>query len=225
MIQTNRFKYVAFYDLDHTILVDNSATHLINEARKRGVMTKKNYRHAVLLSILYKLGIGNSSKIIARMITWLKGLREEVISELCLDVFNEMIIQKIRPEILTTMEEHRSGKGAVVLLSSASKPICEPAFSHLNLDDMICSHLESNDGILTGKPEGKLVYGEEKKSRLLAYCKAHGFDPAAAFYYGDSYTDYHVMAAVGNPVAVDPDKKLCKIALANNWPILARNRS
>ncbi|MEN8156369.1 MAG: HAD-IB family hydrolase [Bacteroidota bacterium] len=224
-MRANRFKYAAFYDLDHTILMDNSATHLVNEARKRGVMTEKNYRQAVWLSILYKLGIGNSTKMIARMITWLKGIREEVISELCLDVFNEMIVQKIRPEILATMEDHRSRNGAVVLLSSASKPICEPAYSHLNLDDIICSQLESSGGILTGRTVGKLVYGKEKKTRLLAYCKAHGYDPAGAFYYGDSYTDYHVMAAVGNPVAVDPDKKLCKIALANNWPILARNRS
>ncbi len=77
MTAVTGFKYLAFYDLDHTILVDNSATHLINEARKRGVMTEKHFRHAVWLSILYKLGIGNSTKMIIRMLSWLKGLNEE----------------------------------------------------------------------------------------------------------------------------------------------------
>ncbi len=62
-----KFDYIAFYDLDHTILEDNSATHLVNEARKRGIMGEKLYRHAVWLSILYKLGIGNSTKMIIRM--------------------------------------------------------------------------------------------------------------------------------------------------------------
>ena len=31
------------------------------------------------------------------------------------------------------------------------------------------------------------------------------FDPAQAYYYGDSFTDQYVMDAVGFPVAVDPD--------------------
>ena len=113
------FKYIAFYDLDHTILVDNSATHLINEARRRGIMSEQHFRQAVWLSLLYKLGIGDSSKMIVRMLSWLKGLREDLINQLCIEVFNEQIIQKIRPEILATFEEHRSRKGAVVLLSSS----------------------------------------------------------------------------------------------------------
>ena len=219
------FKYLAFYDLDHTILVDNSATHLINEARKRGVMTEKHFRQAVLLSILYKLRIGNSTKMIIRMLSWLKGLNEELVTKLCIEVFNEQIIHKIRPEIIQTFEEHRSKNGALVLLSSSSEPICYPVSKHLKFDDTICSRLESKDGFLTGSTEGALVYGKEKENRLLAYCREHGYDPEQAYYYGDSFTDKYVMAAVGNPVAVDPDKRLCKIALERDWPIILRNRA
>jgi putative phosphoserine phosphatase/1-acylglycerol-3-phosphate O-acyltransferase len=219
------FKYIAFYDLDHTILVDNSATHLINEARKRGIMSEKHFRHAIWLSILYKLGIGNSTKMIVRMLTWLTGLNEELIKQLCVEVFKEQIIHKIRPEILTTLEGHRSRQGAIVILSSASEPICQPITEYLKMDDMICSRLDSDKGLLTGKTIGNLVYAKEKRTRLLSYCKDHEQNPADAYYYGDSYTDYHVMNAVGHPVAVDPDKKLCRIALENKWPILVRDRA
>ncbi len=225
MTSADGFKYLAFYDLDHTILVDNSATHLINEARKRGVMTERHFRHAIWLSILYKLGIGNSSKMIIRMLSWLNGLSEKLVIQLCIEVFNSQIINKIRPEIIETLEEHRSRNGALILLSSASEPICFPVSKHLHFDDIICTRLESIDGILTGQTLGNLVYAQEKVSRLLSYCKWHGQDPGEAYYYGDSHTDQHVMASVGNPIAVDPDKKLCKIALERNWPILIRNRA
>lgn len=225
MAAVTGFKYLAFYDLDHTILEDNSATHLINEARKRGVMTEKHFRHAVWLSILYKLGVGNSTKMIIRMLSWLKGLNEGLVTQLSMEVFNEQIIHKIRPEILETLEEHRAQNGALILLSSASEPICLPVSNHLKFDDTICSRLESNQGILSGKTLGNLVYGKEKTIRMLAYCKQHGHNPKEAYYYGDSFTDAHVMASVGNPIAVDPDKKLCKIALEKNWPILLRNRA
>ena len=225
MNKGNKFAYVAFYDLDHTILEDNSATHLVNEARKRGIMNGRRYRHAVWLSILYKLRIGNSTKMIIRMLSWLKGLREDDIGKLCVDVFSEHMVHKIRPEILETIREHRSNNGAVVLLSSASEPICKQIWNYLKMDDLICSKLESVDGILTGKTQGKLVYAKEKAYRLATYCNTHGFSQTDAFYYGDSFTDEYVMNAVGHPIAVDPDKKLARIALRNGWPIIARNRA
>jgi HAD superfamily hydrolase (TIGR01490 family) len=158
--------------------------------------------------------------MINRMLSWLKGLQEESIMTLSREIFDLMIKDTIRPEILETIREHRANKGAVVLLSSASTPICQPVSQHLGLDEMICTRLESKNGILTGRTLGKLVYGTEKKVRMLEFCAENNFDPMDAWYYGDSHTDRYVMEAVGNPVAVSPDKKLLKIVRMKNWPIL-----
>jgi putative phosphoserine phosphatase/1-acylglycerol-3-phosphate O-acyltransferase len=225
MNKKKTFDYIAFYDLDHTILKVNSATHLVNEARKREIMSGKKFRHAIWLSIRYKLRIGNSTKMIIRMLSWLRGLREDDIDKLCKDVFSKHLVDNIRPEIIETIQEHRSKKGGVVLLSSASEPICRQFQVYLNMDDLICSKLESVEGILTGKTQGNLVYAREKESRLAQYCNIHGYSQAEAYYYGDSFTDEFVMNAVGFPIAVDPDKKLLRIALKNKWPIIARNRA
>ena len=214
------FSYMAFYDLDHTILAGNSATHLVFEARKRGVMTGPQYRHAVWLSILYKLKLGDPSKMINRMLSWLNGLNEASIMELSQEIFDQSIRETIRPEILETISQHHARNGAVVLLSSATIPVCRPVCRHMKLDDMICTRLESDDGILTGRTDGPLVYGPEKRDRMLAFCREQGADPGKAWYYGDSHTDRYVMEAVGNPVAVSPDKRLLKIARKRNWPVL-----
>ena len=214
------FNYTAFYDLDHTILDGNSATHLVTEARKRGVMSEKQYRHAVWLSLLYKLNIGNPTKMINRMLSWLNGLKEASIMQLSKEIFDQAIKETIRPEILETIREHRSRKGAVILLSSATTPICQPVSQYMELDEMICTQLESENGILTGHTRGKLVYGPEKKVRMLSFCSENEYDPQDAWYYGDSHTDKYVMEAVGYPVAVSPDKRLLKIAKRNNWSIL-----
>ncbi len=214
------YPYTAFYDLDHTILDGNSATHLVQESRKRGLMSERQYRHAVWLSILYKLDMGDPTRMINRMLTWLKGVEEADITALAQEIFDSRIKDTIRPEILETIEEHRAQKAKVVLLSSATTPICQPVSLYLELDEMICTRLESKNGILTGHTSGKLVYGPEKKVRLLAFCHENNYDPMTAWYYGDSHTDKYVMEAVGFPVAVSPDKKLLRIANRNNWPIL-----
>jgi putative phosphoserine phosphatase/1-acylglycerol-3-phosphate O-acyltransferase len=214
------FTYIAFYDLDHTILDGNSATHLVQEAHNRGVMTERQYRLAVWLSILYKLNIGEPIKMINRMLSWLTGLQEASIMKLSQEIFDQIIKETIRPEILETIREHRAKKAAVILLSSATTPICLPVTRFMELDDVICTQLESENGILTGHTRGKLVYGPEKKVRMLAYCREKEYDPREAWYYGDSHTDRYVMEAVGYPVAVSPDKRLLKIAKRNKWPIL-----
>lgn len=216
----SNFRYTAFYDLDHTILNGNSATYLVHEARKRGVMTEKQFRHAVWLSILYKLQIGEPIRMINRMLSWLKGLQEASIMELSQDIFDHIIIHTIRPQILESIMDHRAKSAQVVLLSSATTPICEPVSRYLELDDVICTRLESKNGLLTGHTSGKLVYGPEKKVRMLAYCQEQNYKPQEAWYYGDSHTDRYVMEAVGFPVAVAPDRQLLKIAKRNNWPIL-----
>lgn len=219
-----KFRYAAFYDLDHTILTGNSATNLVKEARRRNVMSEGHFRHALWLSIIYKLGLGEPAGIINRMLGWLNGLSEESVRQLCREVFDVSLAETIRPEIRRALEHHRTEGGANVLLSSATAPICEPVSQHLQLDDVICTHLEHREGILTGGTDGKLVYGLEKKHRMLAYCSEHGYDPREAYYYGDSYTDRFVMEAAGFPVAVSPDRRLLKIALKKNWPILVRDR-
>jgi putative phosphoserine phosphatase/1-acylglycerol-3-phosphate O-acyltransferase len=214
------FSYTAFYDLDHTILDGNSATYLVMEARKRGVMSDRQYRHAVWLSILYKLNVGEPARMIDRMLSWLKGLKEADIFELAHEIFHSSIIQTIRPAILETIKEHRANNGSIVLLSSATTPICLPVTRYMKMDDMICTQLDSEKGLLTGHTRGKLVYGQEKKARLLAFCRETESDPLKAWYYGDSYTDRFVMEAVGHPVAVSPDRRLLKIAKRRRWPIL-----
>jgi len=220
----NKFKYAAFYDLDHTILKGNSATYLVEEARNRGIMTEKQYRQAVFLSLLYKLRIGDPTRMINRMLSWLDGLSKDTVEGLCREVFREFLVGKIRPEILTSIDQHRLENGQMVLLSSATTPICYPVSEHLKFDEVICTRLETINGTFTGQTDGNLVYGIEKKRRMLTFCKKHQFNPREAYYYGDSHTDHHVMEAVGKPVAVSPDKKLLRIATSKNWPILVQDR-
>ena len=90
------FRYIAFYDLDHTILKDNSATHLVHVSKDRGTMSKRHFRHAVWLSLLYKLGIGDPTKMITRMLGWIRGKGAGDLEELCQEIFNDRIVHNHR---------------------------------------------------------------------------------------------------------------------------------
>ena len=220
MSLNKRYKYIAFFDLDKTILSVNSANFLVKESRARGIMNEKHYREAIFLSILYKLDWRDVTKIIYRMLNWLDGLSSKRIEAMCEDVFSGSLVNLIRPEILREIAYHRSKNGAVVMLSSASTFVCNPVVKHLMMDDLICSLMEEKDGILTGKAVGNLVFGKEKKYRLLSYCNGEGYNPNDAYYYGDAISDKYVLGAVGKAVCVDPDKPLRREAGKKGWRIL-----
>jgi phosphoserine phosphatase len=73
---------------------------------------------------------------------------------------------------------------------------------------------------MTGLPVGHLCFGEEKAVRLQEYCARKNSLQSDAWYYGDSISDLAALNIVGNPVCVNPDKKLKKTAIERNWKIL-----
>ena len=52
----------------------------------------------------------------------------------------------------------------------------------------------------------------------------HHYDLARSYAYSDSITDLHMLEAVGNPYAVNPDRELRRQATARGWPVLVFTR-
>jgi Phosphoserine phosphatase len=91
---------------------------------------------------------------------------------------------------------------------------------NLGMDDIICSDLEAIDGYLTGRPVGNLCFDIEKEIRLRAYCEMRYIKTSDVWYYGDSISDLPALNLAGNPVCINPDNKLKRIALQRGWKIL-----
>ena len=51
--------------------------------------------------------------------------------------------------------------------------------------------------------------------------RERGYDLAASTAYSDSHTDLPFLEAVGNPMVVNPDRELRRLALDRGWPVLA----
>jgi HAD superfamily hydrolase (TIGR01490 family) len=161
----------------------------------------------------------NSEKIIGGMLKWLTGVPEKRISDLSSEVFEKHIQHAIPEEARGEIKMHKDKNAAVVILSSALSPVCQAVAAHLEMDDVICTQIETDGGKFTGRPAGKLCFGNEKVSRLKEYCEKNNSKVADAWYYGDSFSDFPVLQIVGNPVCVNPDKKLLKAANKYSWKI------
>ncbi len=215
----NNNSYIAFFDLDRTIIKAVSGRELAFGAFKKKLLSWYDIANAIFLSIAYKLKLRDPLTTVEKMITWVKGLSEETFNILCNDVFYDVLLPSVYSEVIPEIEMHRKNNAKTVILSSSVSQVCREAAIHLSMDDFICSRMEVVNGYLTGYPEGRLCYGEEKKTRLMEYCEKNDNIPEESWYYADSISDYPVLSIVGHPVCVNPDKELIKKALDYGWKI------
>jgi HAD superfamily hydrolase (TIGR01490 family) len=154
------------------------------------------------------------------MLGWVKGKPEFEMDALCSDVFVEILMPSLFPDAIEEINYHKKKEARVIILSSALNSICRAVSESLGIDGYICTSLEVSDGVLTGLPEGRLCFGEEKLNRLNGYCTSGNIDKSSSWYYSDSISDLPVLSSVGNPVCVNPDRALKKEARKRGWKIL-----
>jgi HAD superfamily hydrolase (TIGR01490 family) len=217
--EVNSNNYIAFFDLDRTITKAISGRALAREALKRGLMKTSDIAIALYSGLLYRLHLADPVVIMEKMTGWVKGLPEQTLIDLCHDVFRDVMLPSVYPAVIDEIKMHKSHNAKTVILSSTLVPICRAIADLLEMDDIICSELEVINGSLTGRPLGRLCYGEEKLVRLKDYCEKNNTTADDAWYYGDALVDQNALSIVGNPVCVNPDKKLLKVALKNDWKI------
>jgi HAD superfamily hydrolase (TIGR01490 family) len=213
--------YIAFFDLDRTITAAISGNALTRAALKKGLMSVSDLAKAVYLSLLYRLSLRDPLKIIDEMVSWTKGISVKTIDDLCFEVFNDILFPTVYSEARSEIKSHKEKNARVVILSSALTPICLNMVKNLEMDDFLCSDIAVVNGYLTGLPIGHLCFGPEKSIRLIEYCEKNNSKTSDAWYYGDSISDLPALSAVGNPVCINPDKKLKKAAEKRGWKILS----
>lgn len=160
-------------------------------------------------------------KIINAMAMWMKGVSVKEFEKLADEVVQKYLIPEIRPQLIDEIAWHRENGAKNVILSAAMAQVCNPIAEHLNLDDVICSHLEIKDDMFTGKPIGWLNFGTEKFVSLQEYYKAHPSQIENDYYYADSISDVPVLEKIGHPVCVGPDKQLARLARKRDWKVIS----
>lgn len=211
--------YIVFFDLDRTIIKTISGRALASHAWKKGLMPFPDLIEAVTILVAYRLKIINPRTIVDKMVGWVKNMPEETMDSLCSEVFHEVLLPSVYPEVKTEIKIHKDKNARIVILSSSLAPLCREMADYLGIDDVICSELEIMKGKYTGRPLGRLCFGEEKVVRLKKYCEKNNITAAEAWYYGDSISDLPVLSIVGNAVCINPGKKLFKQAKINGWKI------
>jgi HAD superfamily hydrolase (TIGR01490 family) len=153
------------------------------------------------------------------MLALTKGWDRTEIERLVQDVILDVIDPYVYQEALDLIELHRSEGRRIYIVSSSPEEIVRPLARHFGVSGVIATRAEiGDDGRYTGELEF-YAYGEQKAEAIRALASRVGIDLSGSYAYSDSITDVPLLEAVGNPVAVNADKDLRKLAEERGWQI------
>jgi HAD superfamily hydrolase (TIGR01490 family) len=208
----------AFFDLDRTLLRRSSALALAGSFRERGFISRAQVLKAAGWQLLFMLR-GASHEAVRRAsedgLLILRGHSPEEVRDLVADAMEAVLRPLVYGEPLRLVDEHRAKGDKVYIVSATLQEIVEGIAADLGFDGALGTVCEVKDGVYTGRAI-RALHAENKAECV----RDLGYDLAACTAYTDSHTDLPMLEAVGHPVAVNPDRKLRRIAASRDWPVL-----
>lgn len=151
-----------------------------------------------------------------------KNLPAKQVRELAEVYYEKVFRKKIFKQALNVLTDFKNNGYRVVFVSGGIDIFLEPFAKELNADCIAISLLEF-DGVFTGNINGEPLTGKLKANFIKQHSLKNNIDLNLSYAMGDASGDLEMLECVGNPVAVNPDSRLRKIALSRGWKIVKWN--
>jgi HAD superfamily hydrolase (TIGR01490 family) len=212
----------AFFDVDGTIVRASIALYYVFFATRdfsslQRVAWFAGSIHKILYyPVLDRLSRGRFNQVFYRNY---RGMDAGALRALSGELFESVIRPRICSGAIARLQEHRAAGETPVLVTGSIDFVVAPLADYLGVSETLAVTLEERDGRFTGELTTPPISEEEKARVVRQFAAERRIDLARSHAYGDSSADLPMLRCVGHPVAVNPDKRLRKIAESEGWSI------
>lgn len=212
---------VAFFDLDKTIIAENSAKLWLSALWQQKRIKPFEMLRASYWLTKYHLGFTKLDNVILKSLSLFRGESANLILEETTKFFFAKVRHLYRPGALETIKELRQEGTAVALLTSSFDGLAKLVQQDLKLDYCLATTLEiNNEGLYTGKTIGFPCFGHHKVAFAQELCNRLKISLQECSFYTDSASDLPLLLQIGRAVAVNPDPHLRAQARLRRWDIV-----
>lgn len=212
----------AFFDLDRTLLRRSSTLALAPAFHRHGVITRTQVAKAAFWQLLFVVRGASRERVRAASeegLMLLRGYTPARMQTLVAESLETVLRPLVYDEPLRLLERHRGQGEPSYIVSAALQEVVDAIAGDLGFDGALGTICEVREGVYTGRSIRSL-HGENKAAAVRELAQGEGIDLAASTAYSDSHTDLPFLEVVGNPVAVNPDRRLRRVAATHGWPVL-----
>jgi HAD superfamily hydrolase (TIGR01490 family) len=207
-----------FFDVDHTIMRGSSAPPFAWKGVRRGIFPALTLFHIPLFFLRYHTGRLNADSREWRF-SALRGRTRQELEEVSRANF-ESIKRRIYPEVRRLIAELHGQGRRVVLATSSLDLIVRPLAEELGIREVIASTLEFAGERCTGRFAAGPLLKEKKREKVYEFIRDRGAGWQDCSFYTDSVNDLALLESVAEPIAVNPDRRLRRIASRRGWRIV-----
>ena len=213
----------AFFDVDGTLVRTNIVHSLAFYAVNQGSLFGTAWhaaRTVASLPLFWAADQVNRKAFNELFYRYYRGQSEDRLLELSDELFESVLEPAIYPGTPALLDQARRAGCRIVLCTGALDFTVRRLAAHLGADELIANRMRFVAGAATGQVVPPIIEGAHKALVIRDYCVREGIRLDQSFAYSDSISDYPMLAVVGHPTAVNPDRKLRSVARAYEWPIL-----
>lgn len=211
----------ALFDMDRTLVRKETASLYVKYQREIGEATLGDALKVLYWVLQYTAGVIDAPEVAKKAVVALHGIPELVLSSRCDDWFRTHVERHVCDEGRRAVEHHRARGDVLAVVTGASLYATRPLGRLLGIPHLVTSELEVDEGgVFTGRFVSPLCFAEGKITRTEKLAKELGFSLAEATFYSDSYTDLPLLERVAEPICVNPDFRLRRVARERGWPVV-----
>ena len=214
---------LAFYDFDGTLTSGNIVKRYAYLAWRDPSRLRAAVKYAkTVVSIPSWLMLESRSRREFNKVFFrgYRGMHEVLLRVQARELFEEEILPSIYADARKLLTEDLLHGYLPVLVSGELDFALDRVVKYLGFQAAICNRLVFKKGIATGEVETPLIAEEEKVRAMERLCQQYGTELKQCKAYSDSFSDLPMLEAVGIPVAVNPDRRLKRVARKRAWTIL-----
>ena len=136
----------------------------------------------------------------------------------------KFMAQKIEPIFLQKAQDcinnHKENGDTVLVITASNTFVTAPIVKRYGINHLLATEPEIVSGRYTGKVSGIPCFKSGKIENLMPWLERNGESLKDSTFYSDSHNDLPLLEMVDNPVVVNADKILAKIAQTKGWDIL-----
>ena len=217
--KTHAPKKIAVFDIDRTLIRKTSGeVQLVRFLRERGKLPLRNLFRGIA-GLIVRLPRGLSEAVYKNRV-YLYGLHVDEIKAFVPEFFASYIKPRLNQRVLTYLKHLREKNYEIIFISGTLDFILDQFVEYCNADGGVGSAIEVRDDKFTGWISGNHPYRQGKVFALLDYLRGRHVDFCCSYSFADSWSDRHLLDMFGNPVVVDPGRRLRRLAERKGWMIL-----
>jgi HAD superfamily hydrolase (TIGR01490 family) len=213
----------AFFDVDNTMMQGASIYHFARGLAARDFFTWRDLADFAWKQVVFRIkGVedpAHMEEAKEAALAFVAGHKVDEVVSLGEEIYDDLMADRIWSGTRALAQLHLDAGQRVWLVTAAPAELASLIARRLGLTGALGTVAENENGVYTGRLVGEPLHGPAKAEAIRALAEREDLDLSRCSAYSDSVNDEPMLSLVGNPVAVNPDSALKRIARERGWQV------